>query len=41
VNGLLADDDLRERMRANAEEVRASPGRVRGADLLEGLATAR
>ena len=38
VNRLLGDGELRNRMRANAEVVRADPGRVKGADLLEQLA---
>jgi MGT family glycosyltransferase len=38
VNRLLADDDLRSRMRANAEAIRADPGHVKAADLIEGLA---
>jgi MGT family glycosyltransferase len=41
VNRLLADDGLHARMRVNAEVVRADPGRVKGADLLERLATER
>ncbi len=35
INRLLRDDDLRARMRANAERIQASPGRVKGADLIE------
>jgi UDP:flavonoid glycosyltransferase YjiC (YdhE family) len=38
VNRLLADEGLRSRMHANAQVVRADPGRVKGADLLERLA---
>ena len=35
VDRLLGDDDLRARMRANAAAIQASPGRVKGADLIE------
>jgi MGT family glycosyltransferase len=35
---LLADDDLRGRMRTNAEVIRSRPGHVRGADVLEAVA---
>lgn len=38
VHRLLADDDLRARMKRNAELIRADPGRVRGADLIEQVA---
>jgi len=38
VDELLADGDLRGRMRAHAETIRSDPGRVKGADLLERLA---
>lgn len=38
VDRLLADESLRSRMRANAEVIRADPGRVRGADLIERIA---
>ncbi|MEX1263506.1 MAG: nucleotide disphospho-sugar-binding domain-containing protein [Actinomycetota bacterium] len=38
VDRLLADDDLRARMKRNAELIRADPGRVRGADLIEQVA---
>ena len=38
VDRLLADEMLRARMRANAEAIRADPGRVRGADLIEQVA---
>jgi MGT family glycosyltransferase len=38
VDRLLADEDLRTRMRANAETIRAEPGRIKGADLIEGVA---
>jgi MGT family glycosyltransferase len=38
VNRLLADDDLRARMRANGRQIQARPGRIEGADLLERLA---
>jgi len=39
VNELLGDDGLAARMRSIAEDVQADPGRVKGADLLERLAT--
>ena len=39
VDRLLADDDLRARMRTNAEVIRARPGHVRGADILQEVAT--
>jgi UDP:flavonoid glycosyltransferase YjiC (YdhE family) len=35
VDRLLADDDLRARMQANAAEIRASDGARKGADLIE------
>jgi UDP:flavonoid glycosyltransferase YjiC (YdhE family) len=38
VERLLADDALRARMRDNAEVIRAEPGRVKGADLIERVA---
>jgi MGT family glycosyltransferase len=38
VERLLADQDLTERMRSNAEAIRSDPGAVRAADLLERLA---
>jgi UDP:flavonoid glycosyltransferase YjiC (YdhE family) len=38
VNRLLADDDLRARMRTSAEAIQADPGRIKAADLLERLA---
>jgi MGT family glycosyltransferase len=38
VNRLIADDDLHTRMRSNAEAIRADPGHIRAADLIEGLA---
>jgi MGT family glycosyltransferase len=38
VNRLIADDDLHARMRRYAETIRADPGHVRAADLIEGLA---
>jgi UDP:flavonoid glycosyltransferase YjiC (YdhE family) len=38
INRLLGDDELRQRMRSTAEEIRAADGRARGADLLERLA---
>jgi len=38
VDALIADDGLAARMRANAQVIRADPGRVRAADLLERLA---
>lgn len=38
VDRLLGDDALRARMRANAETIRARPGHVLGADILEGVA---
>ena len=38
VDRLLADDDLRARMRTNAEVIRARPGHVRGADVLQEVA---
>jgi UDP:flavonoid glycosyltransferase YjiC (YdhE family) len=38
VDRLLADEVLRARMRSNAEAIRADPGRVRGADLIEQVA---
>jgi MGT family glycosyltransferase len=38
VDRLLADEMLRARMRANAEAIRADPGRIRGADLIERVA---
>jgi MGT family glycosyltransferase len=40
VDRLLADEILRARMRANAEAIRADPGRIRGADLIERVAEA-
>jgi MGT family glycosyltransferase len=39
VDRLLADDELRARMRANAEIIRSRPGHIRGADILERVAT--
>jgi MGT family glycosyltransferase len=39
VDRLLADEVLAATMRSNAEAIRADPGRVRAADLLERLAT--
>ncbi len=39
VNRLLADDDLRARMRDEAGRIQVGPGRVKAADLLERLAT--
>jgi MGT family glycosyltransferase len=38
VNRLLADEALAERMRTDAAAIRADPGRVKGADLIERLA---
>jgi MGT family glycosyltransferase len=38
VNRLLSDDDLHSRMRGIAEAIRADPGHVKAADLIEGLA---
>ena len=38
VDRLLADEPLRDRMRANAAAIRADPGHVRGADLIERVA---
>ena len=38
VDRLLADEVLRARMRSNAEAIRADPGRIRGADLIERVA---
>ena len=38
VNRLLGDDSLRARMRENARTIRADPGQVRGADLIERVA---
>jgi len=38
VDRLLADEILRARMRSNAEAIRADPGRIRGADMIEGVA---
>jgi UDP:flavonoid glycosyltransferase YjiC (YdhE family) len=35
IDGLLGDDPLRARMRANAEAIRARPGSVEAADLIE------
>ena len=35
---LLADEELHARMKANAAEVQAEPGNVKGADLIERLA---
>ncbi len=35
VDRLLGDGDLKARMQSNAEEIRADPGHVRGADLIE------
>jgi hypothetical protein len=35
---LLAYDDLKARMAVNAEAIRADPGHVRGADILERIA---
>jgi UDP:flavonoid glycosyltransferase YjiC (YdhE family) len=35
VDRLLADEDLHARMRAIAERIQASPGRLKGADLIE------
>jgi UDP:flavonoid glycosyltransferase YjiC (YdhE family) len=40
VNRLLADEDLRARMRGEAKEIQADPGRIKAADLLERLAVA-
>jgi MGT family glycosyltransferase len=40
VNALLADEDLAIRMKSIAAEVQADPGRIRGADLIERVATA-
>jgi len=40
VNRLLADGGLRERMRANAAAIQADPGRVRGADVIQAVASA-
>lgn len=37
VNRLLDDEDLRDRMRANAATIQGEPGRVKGADLIERL----
>jgi len=37
VNRLLAGDDLKARMAANAQAVQADPGRIKGADLLESV----
>jgi MGT family glycosyltransferase len=39
VDRLLADDDLRHRLRNGATRIQAEPGRVKAADLLERLAT--
>ena len=39
VNRLLADEDLRHKMRNGATRIQAEPGRVKAADLLERLAT--
>ena len=39
VDRLLADDDLKVRMAANAKTIQADPGRVRGADLLGSVAS--
>jgi MGT family glycosyltransferase len=41
VDRLLADDDLRARMRTNAIQIQASAGSVKGADLIEQLLRAR
>jgi UDP:flavonoid glycosyltransferase YjiC (YdhE family) len=38
VDRLLGDDGLRARMRAGADAIRADPGHVRGADLVEQVA---
>jgi len=38
VDGLLADDGLRARMRTNGEAIRSDPGHIRGADLIERIA---
>jgi UDP:flavonoid glycosyltransferase YjiC (YdhE family) len=38
VTELISDEDLAARMRSNGEIMRADPGRVRGADLLDRLA---
>jgi MGT family glycosyltransferase len=38
VDRLLSDEVLRARMRSNAEAIRADPGRVSGADLIEQVA---
>ena len=38
VDRLLVDDDLRARMRTNAEVIRERPGHVRGADVLQEVA---
>jgi UDP:flavonoid glycosyltransferase YjiC (YdhE family) len=38
VDRLLADDDLRHKMRNAATRIQAEPGRVKAADLLERLA---
>ena len=40
VNRLLADDGLRARMKTNAAAIQADPGRVRGADVIEAVASA-
>jgi UDP:flavonoid glycosyltransferase YjiC (YdhE family) len=39
VDRLLADDDLRHKMRNGATRIQAEPGRAKAADLLERLAT--
>jgi MGT family glycosyltransferase len=41
VDTLLVDDDLAATMRTNAAAIRAEPGRVKGADLIERLAVTR
>jgi UDP:flavonoid glycosyltransferase YjiC (YdhE family) len=41
VDRLLADEDLRHRMRNGAMHIQAEPGRVKAAGLLERLATSR
>ena len=40
VNRLLTDERLRERMRTNAAAIQADPGRVRGAGVIEAVASA-
>jgi UDP:flavonoid glycosyltransferase YjiC (YdhE family) len=41
VNELLSDEALAARMRAEAKVIQEDPGRVKGADLLERLATTK